>query len=45
MMLEAQSPRLRRRMVPVSAVHEQIVVARNFLATTEVKTPEQELLA
>ena len=29
MMLEAQSPRLRRRMVPVSAVHEQIVVARH----------------
>jgi hypothetical protein len=44
-MLEAQSPRLRRRMVPVSAVHEQIAVARNFLATPDAKAPDQELLA
>jgi hypothetical protein len=36
--LEARSPRLRRRLVPVTAVHEQIRVARSFLAVLDGET-------
>jgi hypothetical protein len=37
MTLEARSPRLRRRLVPVSSVQEQIAAARHFLATPDAK--------
>ncbi len=44
-MLEAQSPRLRRRLVPVAAVHEQIAVAQGFMAARKPVVAMQELLA
>ena len=46
--IEARSPRLRRRPVPVTAVHEQIRVARSCLAalrgdTSSVEPPRPEI--
>ena len=45
MMLEAKSPRLRRKVVPAAAVTEQIAAARSYLAKLDGRVLEMEQLA